>query len=58
MGGEVVHRVHPPEQVGEQIAVTHVALEEVGPGNHVGGLTPLVDRRDQCVEDYDLVAEG
>ena len=33
VGGEVVDRVHPAQQVGEQLAVADVALEEVGPGD-------------------------
>ena len=54
----MVDRVHAAEQVGEQVAVAGVALEEVGPGRQVGGPAALVDRRGQRVEDDDVMAEG
>ena len=53
----MVDRVHPAEQVGEQIAVAGVTLVEVGPGAEVRGLAFPVHRRVQRVEDHDLMAE-
>ena len=54
----MVDRVHPAQEVGEEVAVANVAFVEVCFGAQVGGLAIPVDGRREGVEDHDVVAEG
>ena len=57
VGGEVVDRVGPPQEVGDQLAVAGVALVEVDLRAELRRLAGPVYRRGQRVEDDDVMAE-
>ena len=55
----MVDRVHPAQQVGEQVPVADVALVEVDLGAQVGGLAPVpVHWLGERVQHHDVMAEA
>ena len=59
VGGEVVNRVHPAQQVGEQVPVADVALVEVDLGTQVGRLAAVpVHWLGERVQHNDVMSEA